>query len=81
MIDLKKGYITKKCILIKNSKLLDSLAWVYQHHSVIEHSVLTFLVIGTSRGVLQEIARHRIASYTVRSTRYNMSSILCAFCN
>ena len=64
---------------VENSKLLDTLAWVHHHHSVIEHSVLTFLIKGTSRGVLQEIARHRIASYTVRSTRYTMSSILYAF--
>ena len=64
---------------VNNSKLLDTLAWVHHHHSVIEHSVLTFLIKGTSRGVLQELARHRIASYTVRSTRYTMSSILYAF--
>jgi len=64
---------------MENSNLLDTLAWVHHHHSVIEHSVLTFLIKGTPRGVLQEIARHRIASYTVRSTRYTMSSILYAF--
>jgi len=64
---------------IENSELLDSLAWVYHHHSVIEHSSLTFLITGTSRGSLQEIVRHRIASYTVRSTRYTMSSVLYAF--
>ena len=64
---------------IESSKLLDSLAWVHHHHSVIEHSVLTYLINGTSRGVLQELARHRIASYTVRSTRYTMSNILIIF--
>jgi len=64
---------------IEHSELLDTLAWTYFHHSVLEHANLTFLIKGTSRGVLQELARHRIASYTVRSTRYTMSSIINAF--
>lgn len=33
-----------------------------------------------SRGVLQELVRHRIASYSVKSTRYTMSSLINAFC-
>ena len=39
------------------------------HMSVLEHCSATFRII-TSRDVLQEIARHRIASYSVESTRY-----------
>ena len=62
-----------------SSELLNSLAWVHHHHSVLEHLSLSYLIQGTSRGVLQETVRHRIASYTVRSTRYTMSSILNAF--
>lgn len=62
-----------------SSEILDSLAWVHHHHSVLEHLSLSYLVTGTSRGVLQEIVRHRIASYTVRSTRYTMQDILHAF--
>ena len=64
---------------IEESALLDQLAWVHHHHSVIEHSVLSFYIKGTSRGVLQEHARHRIQSITVRSTRYTMSDIVNAF--
>jgi len=64
---------------IDDSDLLDSLAWVHHHHSIIEHSTLSYLVKGTSRGVLQEHARHRIQSISVRSTRYTMSSIINAF--
>ena len=64
---------------IEHSDLLDSLAWVHHHHSVLEHCNLTYLIKGVSRGVLQELVRHRIASYTVRSTRYTMQSILNAF--
>lgn len=39
------------------------------HMSVLEHASATFRII-TSRDVLQEIARHRIASYSVESSRY-----------
>jgi thymidylate synthase (FAD) len=70
---------TQAINLIDDSELLQSLAWVYHHHSIIEHTVLSYLVRGTSRGVLQEHARHRIQSISVRSTRYTMSSILHAF--
>ena len=39
------------------------------HSSVLEHASATFRII-TSRDILQEIARHRIGSYSVESTRY-----------
>jgi thymidylate synthase (FAD) len=64
---------------IEDSKLLSNLAWVHHHHSIIEHATLSFLVQGTSRGVLQEHARHRIQAISVRSTRYTMSSVINAF--
>ena len=64
---------------IDDSNLLDDLAWTYFHHSILEHANLSFLVRGTSRGVLQEHARHRIQAISVRSTRYTMSSIINAF--
>lgn len=64
---------------INDSNLLDDLAWTYFHHSILEHANLSFLIRGTSRGVLQEHARHRIQAISVRSTRYTMSSIINAF--
>ena len=64
---------------IDDSELLDDLAWTYFHHSILEHANLSFLVRGTSRGVLQEHARHRIQAISVRSTRYTMSGIINAF--
>ena len=39
------------------------------HTSTVEHVSFTFRII-TSRDVLQEFVRHRIASYSVESTRY-----------
>ena len=64
---------------IEDSALLGDLSWTYFHHSILEHANLSFLVRGTSRGVLQEHARHRIQAISVRSTRYTMSSIINAF--
>jgi len=64
---------------IERSDLLANLAWVHHHHSIIEHATLSYLVQGTSRGVLQEHARHRIQAISVRSTRYTMSSVINAF--
>ncbi|MBU1927624.1 FAD-dependent thymidylate synthase [bacterium] len=64
---------------IEDSALLDDLAWTYFHHSILEHANLSFLVRGTSRGVLQEHARHRIQAISVRSTRYTMSGVINAF--
>ncbi len=64
---------------IDHSKLLDDLAWTYFHHSILEHTNLSYLIRGTSRGVLQEHARHRLQAISVRSTRYTMSSILNGF--
>ncbi len=64
---------------IDDSELLDNLAWTYFHHSILEHANLSFLIRGTSRGVLQEHARHRLQAISVRSTRYTMSGIINAF--
>ena len=64
---------------IADSDLLNNLAWVHHHHSIIEHATLSYLIQGTSRGVLQEHARHRLQAISVRSTRYTMSSVINAF--
>ena len=64
---------------IGHSDLLDDLAWTYFHHSILEHANLTYTIKGTSRGVLQEHARHRMQGISVQSTRYTMSPIINAF--
>ena len=46
------------------------------HESVIEHINLTFRVEGISRALLQELARHRHISLSVRSTRYTLGNSL-----
>ncbi len=40
------------------------------HHSVAEHAVFNFDVIGVSRLALEEIEKFRLASYTEKSQRY-----------
>jgi len=73
------GTLSKGLQTVEESELLQSLSFVHFHESTLEHSVLTFLLTDFSRGVLQELARHRIASYSVQSTRYTMSSLINAF--
>lgn len=46
-----------------------------KHQSVLEHCVYTFDISGISRACLQELARHRIASYTVKSSRYTLDEL------
>ena len=79
----KNGKKTKtdlnKLNKIESSELLGDLAWTYFHHSILEHTNISYLIKGTSRGVLQEHARHRIQAISVRSTRYTMSGIINAF--
>ena len=79
VVEFPTEHGTQEVNEIESSELLDSLAWVHHHHSIIEHSTLSFLVKGTSRGVLQEHARHRLQNISVRSTRYTMSSVINAF--
>lgn len=49
------------------------------HLSVLEHIVFTFHIEGISRALLQELARHRHISLSVKSTRYTLSKDLKDF--
>jgi len=40
------------------------------HHSIAEHSVFNFDIIGVSRLIVEEIERFRLCSYTEKSQRY-----------
>lgn len=46
------------------------------HTSTLEHIVFTFEINGISRACLQELARHRMASLSVQSTRYTLNKFL-----
>ena len=46
-----------------------------KHSSTLEHLNYTFDIEGISRACLQELARHRMASYSVKSTRYTLKEL------
>ena len=47
----------------------------HKHGSIAEHLVYSFDIDGISRACLQELARHRIASYSVKSSRYTLKEL------
>lgn len=46
-----------------------------KHASTLEHLSYNFDIDGVSRALLQELARHRIASYSVKSSRYTLKEL------
>jgi thymidylate synthase (FAD) len=46
-----------------------------KHGSTLEHIHYTFDIDGISRACLQELARHRVASLSVKSTRYTLKEL------
>ena len=48
---------------------------INKHKSVLEHLVYSFDIKGISRACLQELARHRMASLSVKSTRYTLKEL------
>lgn len=54
---------------------INRVANVSKHSSTIEHLNYSFDIDGISRACLQEVVRHRIASYTVKSTRYTLQEL------
>lgn len=59
----------------KDKALIDRVGNKYKHASTLENIVYTFYVQGISRAVLQELARHRMASLSVKSTRYTLKEL------
>ena len=60
---------------VKDQELVDRVGNKYKHSSTLEHLTYTFDVDGISRACLQELARHRIASLSVKSTRYTLKEL------
>lgn len=54
---------------------INRVANVSKHASTIEHISYSFDIDGISRALLQELARHRIASYTIKSSRYTLQEL------
>ena len=62
----------------KDKALIERIGNQHKHKSVLEHLVYTFDIDGISRACLQEVARHRMASYSVKSTRYTLKELKTA---
>ena len=59
----------------KDRELIDRVGNRYKHSSTLEHLVYTFYIKDISRALLQELARHRMASLSVKSTRYTLKEL------
>ncbi|NOX16191.1 MAG: FAD-dependent thymidylate synthase [Epsilonproteobacteria bacterium] len=59
----------------KDRELIDRVGNKFKHASTLEHLVYTFYIKGISRALLQELARHRMASLSVKSTRYTLKEL------
>ncbi|STQ84827.1 FAD-dependent thymidylate synthase [Helicobacter fennelliae] len=59
----------------KDKELIDRVGNINKHKSTLEHLVYSFYIKGISRACLQELARHRIASYSVKSSRYTLNEL------
>lgn len=58
-----------------NKEKIDRVANKFRHSSTIEHLTYNFEIVGISRAVLQELARHRMANLSVKSTRYTLKEL------
>ena len=59
----------------KDKELIYKVGNKFKHKSVIEQLVYWFEIDGISRACLQELARHRTARLTVKSTRYTLKEL------
>lgn len=59
----------------KDIELIDRVGNKLKHASTLEHLHYNFYIQGISRALLQELARHRIASLSVKSTRYTLKEL------
>ena len=59
----------------KDLALLDRVGNQFHHSSILEHISFNFFIDGISRACLQELARHRLASLSVKSSRYTLKEL------
>jgi len=55
--------------------LLQRVILKHKHASTAEHLVYNFSIFDVSRALLQELSRHRMASPSVKSTRYTLKEL------
>ena len=59
----------------KDKELIERIGNKNKHSSTLEHLNYSFDIDGISRACLQEVARHRHASISVKSTRYTLKEL------
>ncbi len=59
----------------KDRELIDRVGNKFKHSSTLEHITYNIYIKGISRALLQELARHRMASLSVKSTRYTLKEL------
>lgn len=59
----------------KDKDLINRVGNKFKHASTLEHLTYTFYISDVSRALLQELARHRMASPSVKSTRYTLKEL------
>ncbi len=59
----------------RDRELIDRVGNKFKHSSTLEHLSYNFYIEGISRALLQELARHRMASLSVKSTRYTLKEL------
>lgn len=70
-----QSYDKSDCGGEKDKELINRVGNKYKHASTLEHLSYTFFIEGVSRALLQELARHRMASPSVKSTRYTLKEL------
>ena len=55
--------------------LINKIGNKFKHASTLEHLSYNFDIDGISRACLQELARHRISSFSVKSSRYTLKEL------
>lgn len=58
-----------------DKELIDRIGNKFKHASTLEHLNYSFDIDGISRACLQELARHRHASLSVKSSRYTLKEL------
>lgn len=58
-----------------NTKRMHRVGNQHKHSSTLEHVSYNFDIDGISRACLQELARHRMSSFSVKSSRYTLEEL------
>lgn len=73
--DLVRASLEATTIGPKDLALIDRVGNQFHHSSILEHISMNFFIDGISRACLQELARHRLSSFSVKSSRYTLTEL------